>query len=66
METKELKVSKVVFREDLYPRMETNPTLVQTYAEIIEVLPPIEVNQHSQLPRPEGRSFLGKRGKCLR
>jgi len=44
-----LKLNEVVFREDLYPRMETNPITVQQYAGDIEVLPPIEVNQNNEL-----------------
>lgn len=44
-----MKVSEVVFREDLYPRIETSATTVQKYAEDLDVLPPIEVNQHNEL-----------------
>lgn len=44
-----IKVSNVVFREDLYPRIETSATTVQKYAEDLEVLPPIVVNQHNEL-----------------
>jgi hypothetical protein len=44
-----VKVSDIVFREDLYPRIEKSPTTVQKYAEDLSVLPPIEVNQHSEL-----------------
>jgi DNA modification methylase/DNA-binding transcriptional regulator YiaG len=42
---KKIKVSDVVFREDLYPRIKIDPTLVQKYADDLEVLPPIEINQ---------------------
>jgi len=45
----DLKLSAVVFREDLYPRIEKNPALVQRYAEDLDVLPPIEVNQNNEL-----------------
>jgi DNA modification methylase len=44
-----IKVSDVIFREDLYPRQETVPALVQEYAEHLEQLPPIELNQHNEL-----------------
>ena len=44
-----MKVADVVFREDLYPRIEKSATTVQQYAESLEVLPPIEVNQHGEL-----------------
>lgn len=47
METK--KVSEIVCREDLYPRIEKNPLTVQKYAECLDVLPPIEINQHNEL-----------------
>ena len=44
-----LAVSEVVFRGDLYPRIETSHTTVQAYAGDLSVLPPIEVNQHNEL-----------------
>lgn len=44
-----LPVDAVVFREDLYPRIETSAVTVQKYAEDLTVLPPIEVNQHNEL-----------------
>lgn len=44
-----IKVSEVVFRDDLYPRIETSATTVQKYAEDLSVLPPIKVNQHNEL-----------------
>lgn len=42
-------VSEVVFREDLYPRIKHDPALVQRYAANLDVLPPIELNQHKIL-----------------
>jgi len=47
METR--KVSDIVFRDDLYPRIETSAVTVQKYAEDLAVLPPIEVNQQNEL-----------------
>lgn len=44
-----MKVSEVVFRDDLYPRIETSATIVQKYAEDLDILPPITVNQHGEL-----------------
>jgi hypothetical protein len=44
-----IKVSEVVFRKDLYPRIEHNQAKAQEYSENIEHLPPIEVNQHKEL-----------------
>ncbi len=41
-----IKTDQVVFRDDLYPRIEPNAALIQQYAENIENLPLIEVNQH--------------------
>lgn len=49
MQTQEIRVSDVVFRTDLYPRIETSAVTVQKYAEDLDVLPPIEVNQHNEL-----------------
>jgi ParB-like chromosome segregation protein Spo0J len=45
----EISVADVVFREDMYPRIETSAVTVQKYAEDLDVLPPIEVNQHNEL-----------------
>lgn len=43
------KVSDITFREDLYPRIETSAITVQKYAEDLDVLPPIEINQNNEL-----------------
>jgi hypothetical protein len=43
------KVTEIKYREDLYPRIEPNPAVIQRYADNLEVLPPIEVNQHNEL-----------------
>jgi len=42
-------VSEIVYRDDLYPRIETSAVTVQKYAEDLSVLPPVEINQHNQL-----------------
>lgn len=44
-----IKVADVKWREDLYPRIEPDSATIQRYAANIEVLPPIEVNQHNEL-----------------
>ena len=44
-----IKITDVVIREDLYPRIQTDPQLIQRYALDIEKLPAIEVNQHNEL-----------------
>lgn len=49
MTTKTIATSEVVFRKDLYPRIEHSQALAQEYAENLEHLPPIEVNQHNEL-----------------
>ena len=41
--------NQIKFREDLYPRFKHDPVLVQRYAEDLEALPPIEINQHDEL-----------------
>ena len=45
METR--KIDEIIWREDLYPRFEPNPSVIQKYAEDVELLPPVEVNQHN-------------------
>src|SRR5882724_11606420 len=42
----DLGVNEVVYREDLYPRSLTEARMVQDYCENLDVMPPIEVNQH--------------------
>ncbi len=44
-----IKTSEVIFREDLYPRIEPDAKLIQQYSENIDNLPPIEINQHNIL-----------------
>ncbi len=44
-----LPVADVKWRGDLYPRIEHDPATVQKYAADLDVLPPIEVNQHSEI-----------------
>lgn len=39
----------IIFRKDLYPRLEHDPRTVQKYADDLDVLPPIEVNQHNEI-----------------
>ena len=46
---KTIPLADVRFRADLYPRLATSPKTVQKYAETIDVLPPIHVNQHGDL-----------------
>lgn len=47
--TIELPVDDVVWRQDLYPRFEPVPSRIQQYAEVLDLLPPIEVNQRNEL-----------------
>jgi ParB-like chromosome segregation protein Spo0J len=49
MAAMKLPVAEVIFRADLYPRLETSATTVQNYAEDLSVQPPIEVNQLHEL-----------------
>ena len=48
-EMRRIKVADVIYREDLYPRGEVDPALVDRYADVIDVLPPIELNQDNIL-----------------
>lgn len=45
----QINTSDVIYREDLYPRIKPDPATIQRYAENIDVLPPIEINQHGIL-----------------
>lgn len=49
MSTLDRAVAEIVWRKDLYPRLETSARTVDQYAEDLTVLPPIEVNQHNEL-----------------
>ena len=49
MESVEIKISDVIFRQDLYPRIEHCQQRAQQYSEILDLLPPIELNQHKEL-----------------
>lgn len=42
-------LADVVYREDLYPRINPDAATIQRYAENLDVLPPIEINQHNIL-----------------
>jgi len=43
------RVDELVWREDLYPRIEPDPATIQRYAQDIEYCPPIEINQHNEI-----------------
>lgn len=47
METR--RIDEIIWRKDLYPRFKPNPAKIQEYAENIERLPPIEIDQHNIL-----------------
>ena len=40
---------QIQFRKDLYPRFKHNPALVQQYAQDLDKLPPIQINQNDEL-----------------
>jgi len=42
---KKLKINEIDYREDLYPRFEPNQRTIQKYANSIDFLPPIKINQ---------------------
>lgn len=44
-----IKVDDIIWRKDLYPRFEPDPATIQQYTESIDLLPPVEVNQHNEL-----------------
>ena len=45
----EINIDDVIYRQDLYPRLETSATTVQKYADDLTVLPPIAINQKNEL-----------------
>jgi DNA modification methylase len=45
----EIPVDDIIWREDLYPRFEPDPGRIQQYAENVELLPPVEINQRNEL-----------------
>ncbi|HNT78560.1 MAG TPA: ParB N-terminal domain-containing protein [Anaerolineae bacterium] len=47
METR--KLDEIVWRADLYPRLKPDASTIQRYADDLDVLPPIEVNQDNIL-----------------
>jgi hypothetical protein len=49
MKTKTVAIADVKFRKDVYPRIDTSAITVQKYKEDLDVLPPIEINQHNEL-----------------
>jgi len=49
MNTITLNTSEVIYREDMYPRFNPDPARIQQYADNIDRLPPIEINQHNEL-----------------
>jgi len=46
---KTLPVADVIFRDDVYPRIDKAPAKVDQYRTSLDQLPPIEVNQHNEL-----------------
>ncbi len=42
-------LGEIIYRADLYPRFEPNPTKIQEYSENLALLPPIEINQRNEL-----------------
>jgi DNA-directed RNA polymerase specialized sigma24 family protein len=47
--TETRKIDELIWREDLYPRFEPIPSRIQQYAEVIDLLPPIEINQRNEI-----------------
>lgn len=44
-----IKISDIIFRQDLYPRFEPNQSIIQKYSNSIDYLPPILIDQHNIL-----------------
>ena len=58
------KINEIVWRKDLYPRFEADPATIQKYAESVELLPPIEINQHNELIDGYHRWVAHKKAGC--
>lgn len=48
-ETEQRQVAELIWREDLYPRSEPDSVTIQRYANDLNVLPAIEVNQRNEI-----------------
>ena len=48
-EMNKIKTTDLVFRDDLYPRLEPNQAQIQKYSDSIEFLPAIKINQNNIL-----------------
>ena len=59
------KVTDIIVRDDLYPRLELNLQKVQEYSENIELLPPIIVNQDNILIDGKHRLIAHKKNNLL-
>jgi hypothetical protein len=57
-------LDEIIYREDLYPRIEHSPSTVQSYADQLENLPPIEVNQKNELIDGWHRWTAHKKNQC--
>lgn len=63
-EPQSIAVDQVVFRDDLYPRIEHSVVTVQKYAEDLDVLPPIEINQNRELIDGKHRLLAHQKNKA--
>jgi len=45
----DVKLDKIIINKELYPRIETNEETIVKYSEVLEVLPPIIINQDNVL-----------------
>lgn len=57
-------IDEIIWRKDLYPRFEPDPATIQKYAETIELLPPIEINQRNELIDGYHRWTAHKTARC--
>ena len=43
------RTDELKWRQDLYPRIQPDPETIQRYAEDLDVLPPVEINQNNEI-----------------
>ena len=59
-----IQITDIKIRDDLYPRQEHNPKLVENYTTVIDKLPPIDINQNNELIDGKHRLLAHRTAKC--
>jgi hypothetical protein len=62
---KTMAVADLVFRDDLYPRLQKDAATIQRYADVLALLPPIEINQKNEVIDGWNRSLAHRKAGKL-